>query len=68
MAKSIKHLLTKVERSKDVKEAKKGKDFGKKGKGFKKVEEAAEKEYGSKEAGKRVAGAMFWKQRAKARK
>ena len=50
-----------------VKESRKGKDMGKKnvkGKsGFNTVEANAEKEYGSKEAGKRVAGAMFQKMR-----
>jgi hypothetical protein len=33
------------------------KDIGKKGKGFEKVAKAAEKQYGSKEAGQKVAGA-----------
>ncbi len=60
-----KELLTKAKRSKIVKEAKKGKDFGKKGKNFKKVEAKAEKEYGSKEAGERVAGSVFWKKMRK---
>jgi hypothetical protein len=43
---------------------KKGTDIGKKNKkgvGFKAVEKAAEKEYGSKEAGKKVAGAILKK-------
>jgi len=40
---------------------KKGTDIGKKGPGFKKVAAAAEKEYGSKEAGKKVAGAILKK-------
>ena len=40
---------------------KKGTDIGKKGPGFKKVAKAAEKEYGSKEAGKKVAGAILKK-------
>jgi hypothetical protein len=40
---------------------KKGTDIGKKGKGFEKVAKAAEKEYGSEEAGKRVAGAVLKK-------
>jgi hypothetical protein len=39
----------------------KGTDIGKKGPGFKAVEKAAEKEYGSKEAGKKVAGAILKK-------
>jgi len=53
--------LTKKEKSSAVKKAKAGKDFGKKGKNFKKVEKKAEKEYGSKETAKKVAGAAFWK-------
>jgi hypothetical protein len=39
----------------------KGTDIGKKGKGFAKVAKAAGKEYGSEEAGKRVAGAVLKK-------
>ena len=39
----------------------KGTDIGKKGPGFKKVVAAASKEYGSKEAGKKVAGAILKK-------
>lgn len=54
-----------LKRSRLVKEARKGKDFGKKnvsGKtGFKSVEDKAAKEYGSKKAGEKVAGAVFWK-------
>ena len=38
---------------------KKGTDIGKPGKGFEKIAKAAGKEYGSKEAGKRVAGAIL---------
>ena len=38
---------------------KKGADIGKPGKGFEKIAKAAGKEYGSKEAGKRVAGAIL---------
>jgi hypothetical protein len=37
--------------------------MGKKGKGFEKIEKKADKEYGSKEAGERVAGAMLQKMR-----
>lgn len=48
-----------------VKAARSGKDVGKKnvpGKsGFKAVEDNAAKEYGSEAAGKKVAGAVFWK-------
>ena len=40
---------------------KKGTDIGKKGKGFKKIEKSAAKKYHSKEAGKRVAGAILKK-------
>jgi hypothetical protein len=35
--------------------------MGKKGKTFSKIASKAGKKYGSKEAGKRVAGAIFWK-------
>jgi hypothetical protein len=42
-----------------------GKDLGKPGKNFKKIEAEGEKEYGSKEAGERVAGAILNKLRAK---
>lgn len=63
--KDIKSVLTKAKRSKIVKEAKKGKDFGKKGKNFDKIAAKATKEYGSKESGDKVAGAIFWKQRGK---
>lgn len=40
---------------------KKGTNIGKKGPGFAKIEKAAEKQYGSEEAGKRVAGAILKK-------
>jgi hypothetical protein len=40
---------------------KKGTDIGKPGHGFAKIEKAAEKEYGSKEAGQRVAGSILKK-------
>ena len=40
---------------------KKGEDIGKPGKGFAKVAKAASKEYGSKEAGQKVAGAILKK-------
>ena len=42
-----------------------GEDVGKPGAGFKKVAKAAEKEYGSKEAGQKVAGAILKKVVAK---
>ncbi len=66
---ALKSALTRAKRSKIVKEAKKGHDFGKKnvkGKtGFSTVASKAAKEYGSKEAGERVAAAAFWKSRGK---
>ena len=48
-----------------AKRARAGKDIGKKGKNFHKIEEKAAKEYGSDEAGKRVAGAVLNKLRNK---
>lgn len=42
-----------------------GKDLGKPGKTFAKIEANAKKEYGSVAAGKKVAGAIFQKIRAK---
>jgi len=56
--------LTKKEKSAISKKAHAGKDIGKKGKGFKKVAKAAEKQYGSKEAGEKVAAAAMWKSQA----
>lgn len=53
--------LTKKEKSDVVKKAHAGKDIGKKGPGFEKVAKAAEKKYGSKEAGEKVAAAAMWK-------
>lgn len=44
-----------------VKDAKSGKDMGDKGKNFSKIADKATDEYGSKEAGNKVAGAIFWK-------
>ena len=48
---------------KPVKEArfKKGTDIGKPGKGFAKIAKSAAKQYGSEEAGKKVAGAILKK-------
>lgn len=60
--------MSKKEKSEVVRKAESGKDMGKKGKGFEEVAEKAAKEYGSKEAGERVAGAAFWKQQAKKKK
>jgi len=56
-----------AEMAKKIKEARfeKGTDVGKKGPGFEKIEKAAEKKYGSEEAGKRVAGAILKKVLAK---
>lgn len=62
MSKSIHDVMSK---SKAAKEARKGEDMGHKGKGFKKVEAKAEREYGSKEAGEKVAGAVFQNMRRK---
>ena len=53
--------LSKEKKSAVAKKAKAGKDIGHKGKGFKAVEKAAEKKYGSKEAGEKVAAAAMWK-------
>lgn len=55
-------------KSSAVKQAKKGKDMGKPGKNFKKIEASAAKKYGSKEAGKKVAGSIFWKIQKKGKK
>ena len=54
-------------KAKEIDEArfKKGEDVGKPSAGFKKVAKAAEKEYGSKEAGQKVAGAILKKVVAK---
>lgn len=46
-----------------AKKARAGKDIGKPGKNFAKIEKKAEKEYGSKKAGERVAGAVLAKLR-----
>ncbi len=48
-----------MKKSYSAKQAKKGKDIGKPGKQFSKIAAKAAKEYGSKEAGKRVAGAIL---------
>lgn len=55
--------LSKKKKSAIVKQAKKGKDFGKKGPGFEKIVKAAEKS-GAKNP-EAVAGAAFWKGQAK---
>ena len=53
--------LSKAQKSAVAKKAKSGKDIGKTGKGFEKVAKTAEKKYGSKEAGEKVAAAAMWK-------
>ena len=60
-------VLSEEEYNKKVEEArfKKGTDIGKKGKGFEKIAKSDEEEYGSEEAGKRVAGAILKKVLAK---
>jgi hypothetical protein len=52
-------------KSYSAKSARAGKDVGKRGKNFSKIESKAAKKYGSKGAGKRVAGAALAKLRAK---
>ncbi len=52
-------------KSYSAKAASKGKDIGKPGKNFSKIAASAGKEYGSAEAGKRVAGAVLNKLRNK---
>ena len=54
-----------TKRSYSAKSAREGKDIGKRGKNFSKIESKAGKKYGSKAAGKRVAGAVLSKLRAK---
>ncbi len=54
-----------LSKSTAAKEARSGKDMGKPGKNFSKIAASAGKEYGSAEAGKKVAGAIFQKMRAK---
>lgn len=55
--------LNKKQKSSIVKKARSGKDVY--GGGFNKVEKAAEKEYGSEEAGKKIAASIMWKKKAK---
>lgn len=54
-----------TKQSYSAKSARAGKDIGKRGKNFGKIEGEATKKYGSKAAGKRVAGAVLSKLRAK---
>jgi hypothetical protein len=64
----IKDVLSKAKRSRIVKEARHGHDFGKKNKGkdtgFQSVVKKAMSEYHNKGEAEKVAGAAFWKQRA----
>jgi hypothetical protein len=53
--------LSKKQKSATVKAAKAGKDIGKRGKNFAKVAAKAAANYGSEEAGQRVAAAAMWK-------
>jgi len=57
--------MTHKEKSALATKARHGGDIGHKGAGFEKVEKAAEKQYGSKEAGQKVAAAAMWKNAAK---
>ena len=57
--------MNKAQRSAIVKKAVAGKDIGKKGKNFEKIAEKAAAKYGSKEAGKRVAGAILFGKKKK---
>ena len=61
----VAQFLTEGKKSYSAKQAKKGKDIGKKGKNFAKIEKEAAKKYGSKKAGAKVAGAVLKKLRAK---
>jgi hypothetical protein len=54
-----------TKKSYSAKAARAGKDIGKRGKNFGKIEAKAAKRYGSKAAGERVAGAALAKLRAK---
>ena len=57
--------LEEAKKSYSAKKAREGKDIGKSGKMFKKIAKSAEEKYGSKEAGKKVAGAVLKKLRSK---
>lgn len=54
-----------MSKSQAAKKAARGVDMGKPGKNFSKIAAKAGKAYGSAEAGKRVAGAIFQKMRKK---
>ena len=61
------HTADDKKKAKELDEARfeKGEDIGKKGPGFAKIAKSAEKQYGSKEAGQKVAGAILKKVVAK---
>jgi hypothetical protein len=63
-------IISEKEYNEKIEEARfeKGTDIGKKGKGFDKLAKSAAKEYGSKEAGQKVAGAILKKVLAKKNK
>jgi len=63
----IDSILTEGKKSYSAKQAHKGKDIGKPGKNFPKIEKKAAKKYGSKKAGAKVAGAILKKLRAKSK-
>lgn len=63
----VEELLSEGKKSYSAKKAHAGKDIGKKGKMFGKIAKSAGKKYGSSEAGKRVAGAVLKKLRAKSK-
>lgn len=63
----VESILEESKKSYSAKQAHKGKDIGKPGKQFKKIEKAAAKRYGSKKAGAKVAGAVLKKLRAKSK-
>jgi hypothetical protein len=58
-------IIEEARKSYSPKKARAGKDIGKPGKTFKKIAKSAAKKYGSKEAGKKVAGAVLAKLRGK---
>jgi len=57
--------MAKMTRTYSAKAARAGKDIGKPGKNFSKIEASAAQRYGSKAAGQRVAGAVLAKLRGK---
>jgi len=64
----MKSSYAKAMHSYSAKRARAGKDLGKPGKNFSKIAMSAGKEYGSKKAGERVAGAILAKIREKGAK